>query len=169
MLLFDIRTAASKAVPVDGTLERDDAVWIDGDTRPAESVHVTGRLSPAGQGTLYFSGQLTGEATAECRRCLADARVPVTDDVHLVFAEAGTEGADDPDVYPLDAQSGSLDLRPAVREQWLLAAPAYALCREDCKGLCSTCGADLNAGPCSCQKAPDPRWAALSKLTTDRS
>jgi uncharacterized protein len=172
MLLFDIRTVLSKAVQVDGTLEADDAVWQDGDARPAASVHVTGRLSPAGQGTLYLSGHLDGEATAECRRCLADIAVPVADDVHLVFAEADAEGADDPDVYPLDPQTGSFDLRPAIREQWLLAVPAYALCREDCKGLCSACGANLNEGPCRCEPTPDPRWAALSKLGTqgtDRS
>lgn len=172
MLLFDIRTALTKAVQVEGSLEADDAVWQDGDARPAVSVQVTGRMSPAGQGTLYLSGHLAGEANAECRRCLADIAVPVADDVQLVFAEADAEGADDPDVYPLDPQAGSIDLRPAIREQWLLAVPAYALCREDCKGLCSTCGANLNEGPCRCEKTPDPRWAALSKLGTqgtDRS
>ncbi len=165
MLLFDIRTVTAKAVPVEGSLDRDEPVWQEGDARPIDAVHVTGRLSPAGQGTLYFSGHLAGEANAECRRCLADIAVPVADDVQLVFAEADAEGADDPDVYPLDPQAGSLDLRPAIREQWLLAVPAYALCREDCKGLCSTCGADLNEGPCTCDKQPDPRWAALAKLT----
>ena len=59
----------------------------------------------------------------------------------------------------------SLDLRPAVREEWLLAAPAFVLCREDCKGLCPRCGADLNEGPCSCTKTEiDPRWASLAAL-----
>ena len=43
-----------------------------------------------------------------------------------------------------------LDLRPSVREQWLLAVPSFVLCREDCKGLCPHCGADLNLGPCGC-------------------
>jgi uncharacterized protein len=39
------------------------------------------------------------------------------------------------------------------------------LCREDCKGLCQSCGADLNAGLCSCEQGEvDPRWAALAEL-----
>ena len=36
------------------------------------------------------------------------------------------------------------------------------LCSEDCKGLCSTCGADLNEGECGCSKGNiDPRWSQL--------
>lgn len=171
MLLFDLRDALRGAVPVDGALDREDPVWLAGDARPTDAVLVTGRLSPAGQGTLFFSGRLRGEARAECRRCLADITVPVAEDaVQLVFAEADAEGAEDPEVYPLDPQAGAIDLRPAVREQWLLAAPAYALCREDCRGLCPRCGRDLNAGPCGCGgAAPDPRWDALRHPTDPRS
>ena len=57
------------------------------------------------------------------------------------------------------SRATELDLRPALREQWLLHVPGYALCRDDCKGLCPTCGAELNAGPCDCASAAaDPRW-----------
>ncbi len=168
MLSYDIRSVEGKAVPVQGALTADDPVWQEGDVRPVGAVEVTGRLSAAGQGTLYFSGHLSGEAQAECRRCLADVVVPVSDEVAVVFAEADAEGADDPDVYPLDPQAGALDLAPAVREQWLLSVPAYVLCREECQGLCPTCGADRNAGPCACaEPTPDPRWAALRGLPKD--
>ena len=92
---------------------------------------------------------------------------PVSDDVHLIFVEAGEEEIDDPDVYVIDARARELDLRPAVREHWLLAAPAFALCREDCKGLCPTCGADLNAGPCDCPPLSDSRWDALRNARPD--
>jgi len=52
-----------------------------------------------------------------------------------------------------------------VREQILLALPSRRLCREECKGLCPTCGADLNAGRCDCeQREVDPRWSALAEL-----
>jgi len=143
-------------------------VWQEGDVRPSGPVQVTGRLSPAGRGTLYFAGQLQGMAQAECRRCLADVSVPVADEIQFVYAEAGAEGADEPDVYEFDPQAGSLNLAPAVREQWILAVPAFALCREDCQGLCPTCGADRNLGPCACSpKEPDPRWDALRALKKD--
>ena len=38
------------------------------------------------------------------------------------------------------------------------------LCREDCKGLCPTCGKNLNLGPCGCRKQTDPRFAVLEQL-----
>ena len=88
-----------------------------------------------------------------CRRCLADARAHIDDDSHVIFAEPENEDADDPDVYPLDPRARELDLRPAIREQWVLAAPSFAVCREDCRGLCPECGADLNAGLCRCRQS----------------
>ncbi len=67
-------------------------------------------------------------------------------------------------VYEGDA----VDLDELVREQILLALPTRTLCREECKGLCPECGANLNAGECDCaQKEIDPRWAALADLKKD--
>jgi uncharacterized protein len=89
----------------------------------------------------------------------------VSDEAHIIFAESGDDETDDPDVYRIDPQDRELDLRPALREEWLLAAPSYALCREECKGLCPRCGTDLNAGSCQCaEQGADPRWDALRKL-----
>jgi uncharacterized protein len=161
MLSFDIRALESKAVHVEGRLPADDPIWQDGDPRPAEPIRVSGRLSPAGAGRFYFSGRFEGATIAECRRCLTDVEATVGDDAHFIFAEPATDGADDPDVYPVDPRGKDLDLRPAVRELWLLAAPRYVQCREDCKGLCPKCGADLNAGPCGCTESTDARWDAL--------
>ena len=164
MLSFDIRSLASKAVHVDGTLSGDDPVWHEVDTRPSRSIHVVGRLSSAGTGRYYFSGRIEGEATEECRRCLTDVTVPVAEDVQLLFVDSDTEGADDPDVYVIDSRAHELDMRPAVREQWLLAVPAFVQCRDDCKGLCPTCGTNLNAGECDCPPATDSRWEALRSV-----
>ena len=165
MLSFDIRSLQEHAAAVDDELPADDPVWAQGDLRPASAVRVTGRLSSAGAGRFYWHGHIEGDVVLECSRCLADARAHVSDEAHLIFAERGDEDTDDPDVYKLDPNTAELDLRPAIREEWLLAAPTFALCREDCKGLCPRCGADLNAGPHRCaSEAADPRWDALRKL-----
>jgi len=166
MLSFDLRSLESHAVRIDAVLPTDDAVWLDDDVRPTTGVHVTGRLSAAGPGRFYFSGHLEGAARDTCRRCLTDVETPVADDLHLLFAESGGEDEelDDPDVYMIEARDYNLDLRSAMREQWLLAVPALVTCREDCKGLCVTCGADLNLGACGCAPMHDPRWEALRPL-----
>lgn len=164
MLSYDIRSLASKAVQVDGTLAADDPVWREDDVRPSRPVHVVGRLSAAGPDRYYFSGRLEGEAAAECRRCLTDVSVSVAEDVQLLFVESGTEGDDEPDVYVVDPRSNDLDMRPALREQWLLAVPTFVQCRDDCKGLCPTCGTDLNTGECDCAPATDSRWDTLRNV-----
>ena len=154
MLSFDIRSLTEHAVTVDDTLSPDDAVWLDGDPKPSEPLRVKGRLSSAGPDKFYWHGTIEGKVALECSRCLVDAGAHVSDEAHLIFAEAGAEGVeDDPDVFLLDDRNAELDLRPALREQWLLNVPGYALCREDCKGLCPKCGAELNLGPCECQSA----------------
>lgn len=171
MLSFDLRALGDRAVQVDAVLPADDPVWLEGDPRPTAGVRVTGRLSPAGDGRYYFSGHVDGQIGTECRRCLADVTAPVAEDVHVVFAEASdAEVNDDPDVFQLDPRSPDLDLRPVVREQWLLSAPAFVECRPDCPGLCPSCGADLNAGPCGCaDPGADPRWDALRGLRDERA
>jgi uncharacterized protein len=170
MLSFDIRSLSNHAVNVDDTLSTDDPVWEEGDPKPSAPLHVKGRLSAAGPGQYYWHGTLEGDVSMECRRCLGDASAHVSEDAHIIFAEAGTESVeDDPDVYLLDARATELDLRPALREQWLLNVPSYVLCREDCKGLCPTCGAELNLGPCNCAPASaDPRWEGLRKLREEQ-
>jgi uncharacterized protein len=165
MLSFDIRSLESHAVVVDEDLPATDPVWEEDDPKPDDAVHVTGRLSAAGPGRFYWHGKIDGNLTLECSRCLADAHAHVSDEAHLIFAEPGDEDTDDPDVYEVDPNALDLDLRPAIREQWLLAAPSFALCREDCKGFCPRCGADLNAGTHDCsQQEADPRWDSLRKM-----
>jgi len=79
-------------------------------------------------------------------------------DLNASFDENDTEQE------PFDGEQ--VDLGPSIREQLLLALPTIEpVCKDTCKGLCSTCGQDLNDKDCGhSQKAPDPRWAALGAL-----
>ena len=165
MLSFDIRSLESQAAHVDGLLAPDDAVWEDGDVRPSEPIRVEGRLSSAGPSRFYFSGRLTGGAEAPCRRCLTDVGVDIDEEAHFIFSSEGDDSTDDPDVYPFDPTAVTLDLRPAVREHWLLSVPGFVLCREDCRGLCASCGTDLNTESCDCAPvATESRWDALRAI-----
>jgi uncharacterized protein len=163
MLSFDIQALESKAAQLSTTLPATDPVWNDNDLRPTDGVHVEGRLSAAGDDRFYFSGHISGTVTLDCRRCLVDVDVQVKDDIHVIFAPTGdTTAEDDPDVFLYDAGARELDIRPAVRETWLLAAPAFAQCTPECKGLCPQCGIDLNTGTCDCvPEKLDSRWDAL--------
>ena len=134
MLSFDIRALDTKAAQVDGLLAPDDPVWQEGDPLPSEPVHATGRLSTAGPGKYFWSGAIEGALVMPCRRCLTDVTASVSEDVHLVFADADEDEADDPDVYPVDPRAAMLDLKPAVREQWLLNEGDLGALSTDCSG-----------------------------------
>ena len=165
MLSFDLRSLQERAAVVDAEIASDDPMWQPTDPHPAGPVRVTGRLSTAGAGRFYWHGRIEGKVALDCRRCLGETTAPVRDEVHIIFAEAGDP--DDPDVYAIDPGSWELDLRPAVREHWVLEAPGYALCRPDCKGLCPTCGTDLNVGDCGCTAVAQSRWHTLRKHRGD--
>lgn len=166
MLAFDRRSIEAKAAVVDDALSAEDSVWQASDPKPSRPLRVTGRLSAAGSGRFYWHGQVVGDMVLPCRRCLADTTVHVQDESHVIFAEAGSDETDDPDVQVLDERSTQIDLRPMFREQWLLNVPSYAVCREDCKGICPTCGKDLNEGACDCSASRDARWDALRRVQT---
>ncbi len=71
---------------------------------------------------------------------------------------------EEPDVFFID-EAHRLDLEDPMREYALLSIPMLPLCREDCKGLCPQCGANLNDGPCDCDtEQVDDRLAALKHL-----
>jgi len=93
----------------------------------------------------------------ECRRCLTEVRTDLDIDVDAAVFSTDPDAADHPDYYPLLARASHIEIRDVVREELALAAPTrLLLCRDDCAGLCLTCGADLNAGPCGCSAPAEP-------------
>ena len=132
---------------------------------------VRGGASRKGQ-VVRLRGEIRTEVELLCDRCAAPALRPlavefdasfIPQEVEAVKAENVELQAED---LGLAAYEGdAVDLDELVREQILLGLPLRHLCREDCKGLCQKCGADLNAGQCSCEEGEvDPRWAALAEL-----
>jgi uncharacterized protein len=151
-------------VEVSDQVASDDPLFDDVEVELGEPVLVSGRVSRAGLGRFYWKGRIATTVDTACRRCLTPTRVQVARAVEVVFTEdQDTEGASE---YVVPEGAWVIDLRDAVREELILAAEQYTLCREDCKGLCPTCGADLNENSCDCRPPPDPRWVALEALRT---
>jgi uncharacterized protein len=125
----------------------------------------------------FATGTFKGYLTVACSRCVNEVRLPIDEKLQVTFMPpsemptedepaAGEDGpevaAEDLDLFPFDGDK--IDLEPLFREQFILAIPFAPLCKEDCKGLCSQCGIDLNTGTCACEKPIDPRLAALKGL-----
>ena len=120
---------------------------------------------------VLIRGSVAGTMDLECSRCLDTFPFPFNTafETYLETAvERRTEAEKELAREDLDVQSlrdGSVDLRDIIAEQVHLAVPYKALCGEECRGLCSRCGVDLNGGDCSCEEAgSDPRWDALRDL-----
>jgi uncharacterized protein len=120
-------------------------------------VSVSGQLQATGAGEYLWRGSMHGTVQGECRRCLGDVRTALDIEVDAAIFSTDPEAADDADFYPLPERASHVDIRDVVREEMALAAPTgLLLCRDDCPGLCVSCGADLNAGPCGCSAPAEP-------------
>lgn len=105
-----------------------------------------------------------------CDRCLAENEMPVVVELDLLVeqtkpaAEEDERELEEDDLSVLRVLGEVLDTEDLVVEQVQLNIPMKPLCRPECKGLCASCGKDLNEGPCGCTPPTDPRWAALGAL-----
>lgn len=134
-------------------------------------VEWTGDLQRFGRDVICRGTARTG-VVQSCSRCLRDVNIDLEVETTFTFVPESPRElqeeeieveSQDPDFYYY--QEGRLNLRNPVRDSLIMALPLQPVCREDCKGLCSSCGADLNEGACDCsQETYDPRWEALTQL-----
>ncbi len=155
--------------------------------------HFTGNLTRFGRKVLV-RGKFSVPMAGACRRCVKP--VSSTEPTELIRTyvprddrslephgkrakreaaridqdEEGASASFDPETVDEEVYDGKdIDLGAAIREQILLALPPAPLCREDCMGLCATCGKDLNEGECGCGRAAhDPRWDALKAVQLEK-
>jgi uncharacterized protein len=150
--------------------ELDDEQLDLGDGRKVRPIKGNVRLTRTQNGVLA-DANVWGEIQIECGRCLTE----VTQPLEFPFSEeyyqtvvvntgAALPKPEEPDVFLID-ETHKLDLGEAMREYALLSVPMLPLCREDCKGLCPECGANLNDEECGCDtEQADERLAVLKQL-----
>ncbi|MGI5970862.1 MAG: YceD family protein [Oscillospiraceae bacterium] len=109
-------------------------------------------------GVLELSMTVSAVMSCVCDRCAAEFEKPV--ELKLDATVSEQSDGDSPDIIPLEGDL--VDLDEAARTAFILSMDSKTLCKPDCKGLCPTCGADLNKGPCSCKPEIDPRLAKLA-------
>ena len=160
--------SAVSGLPIRAVLERPDDDPEAGSARAEVDLYIE-------DDNVFMRGQLTGNVQVACSRCVGVADLAVEEALTVTFLPASQlaekdededddeDGPDDLDVFPYTGEE--VDLEPLFREQIVLAIPFAPLCDPECKGLCPSCGTDLNTQSCSCQiKIMDPRWSALEKL-----
>ncbi len=124
------------------------------------------RLESVMEGVLV-SGTARAPLAGECARCLDAIGGELTVDIQELYAypDRVRDDAEADDEEHL-VEDDLIDLEPALRDAAVLALPQAPLCRDDCPGLCSECGARLADDPAHKHDIIDPRWAALAELRT---
>ena len=127
-----------------------------------EDVEVNGIVRNIG-GVLELEADVTGTLHTSCARCMKPVQEAFDAKVSETLMQEGAQAELDQDVILFSGYSLSVD--EIVLNSILVSMPVRYLCKEDCKGLCPTCGKDLNDGGCGCSSdVVDPRFEVLSKL-----
>lgn len=169
-MIIDLAKLEDSRIPFDFSVAPDEIdldferVVLKGD------VHVTGEVIQR-IAQIDVIGRLDAEAEIGCMRCLEPIRTPIDVDFNVSYVTPENFASDherevDASDLDIDILAGEdLDLKEIVREQVLLNLPQQVFCRDDCKGLCTQCGANRNLIDCKCnEKEIDPRWSALKNL-----
>lgn len=147
----------------------DETMDIAEDLRLAAPINGEVRLSRTGR-SILAQAHLTTAIEGACSRCLASVVAPI----EVEIEEEALPSIDIDSGQPIDFDEErdalwlddhhELDLAEPVREAISLAEPITLLCRPDCRGLCLTCGIDLNSvtDHSHIEDAVDPRLAALA-------
>ncbi|MCW2811533.1 MAG: hypothetical protein JWP61_1991 [Friedmanniella sp.] len=154
------RAGAMKVVQASVDAPADLGVTVIG-VPPGSPIELDLRLESVVEGVLV-SGTATVALRGECVRCLTEISDELEIDVQELFVYPGSEATED---EASRLEGDLIDLEPLLRDEVVLDLPFQPLCREDCAGLCTVCGADLNADPQHDHEAPtDSRWDKLRGL-----
>jgi len=125
---------------------------------------------------VYLKGAVMTSVAASCSRCLDTLSYPIDSDLKSHFVPSHDRYTSERDVElhasDIDAEvyeNQQIDLTQSIRDSILLAVPFMCLCKENCKGICSRCGKNLNQGLCNCENESftDPRMESL-KIFKDK-
>ena len=154
MIAFSLSRLEKENIRLEGAEPPEFIVLAEGDPFTVSgAVSYALDISKVSGGALV-SGEVETEVSGECGRCLAPVTRKVATGAFQFFVEtpAGMEVC---------------DISDEVRTEITLALPMNLVCRDDCRGLCPGCGADLNREKCSCkpeQSRGSGVWDALDGL-----
>lgn len=161
--LSPLLSTEGKVLKLSVPIERD-TVSAYGMTYPfVRKAPVELTLANTGKKQIRLEARLDVTIAMFCDRCLAD--VDKTFQIEIL-REFDLEKTDEERREELDEiaylEGNALDVDSMVCEEVLVELPMKVLCKDDCKGICRKCGANLNDGACGCDTAElDPRMAKI--------
>ena len=119
----------------------------------------------------YFcQAKINAEVEIECARCLESFVTEIDTETDFIACsqyeyEKNKDVADNEDYLFFEGGGLTVDLSSIFGQAIILAISLKPLCSDECRGLCSSCGINLNEKQCECKKENiDPRWEKLKEL-----
>lgn len=134
-----VENEESWSVTVDDPVEFDYQTFVF--TAP---VDVTAVVSWVDTGILSVKIKVSTKISGKCVRCLCDTELAISDNLLYLYKSRGKSEEGDEMVVEVGAFGSTLDISEQVWECLILLLPSRLLCKEDCRGLCPSCGANLN-------------------------
>jgi len=115
----------------------------------------------------YCHGRAAVPVEEECSRCLNPFDAELSGNFSFIIrtSEGKNPAADEEDILYTKGNEPVVELNDIIRETLLLSLPLKPLCSEECRGLCPSCGVNLNEETCDCRnEESDERWEGLKDL-----
>lgn len=168
-MFFHIRDLEVRAGRFDVELAPGEIEFFDPKLRQSGPLKAEGKveLVTGSIGEIRVKGHISVAMEADCDRCLEPARYPLDANFELFYRPVTEPASHEIAIDDSEAEIGfyerdGIELNDVLREYILLALPMQRICRQDCKGICPSCGQNRNQKDCGCQaEAVDDRWASL--------
>ena len=164
--LSDITDSEGKHIQLQLDLDLDKISFQMGDYPILEKTPIELGITNTGNKVLELKGIGSVTVGIPCDRCLEQVAVKIPYEIEQKLDMKKSDAERVQDLDENDYLTGmDLDVDRLVYLEVLMSWPLKVLCREDCKGICSRCGKNLNKGSCGCAEEPkDPRMAAISDI-----
>ena len=118
---------------------------------------------------IRLQAEISAEGMFVCDRCLDNFEWQIAKNYSMVYITGDRSTVDlkkEEEIQVISSDMSYIDLDEDVRQYILLGVPQKLLCREECLGICPTCGVNRNNKECMCKvQNTDPRWDELKKLS----
>ena len=119
--------------------------------------------------TILMTGSVQSVVCLPCSRCLVNHEIKLTTDIDLALKVTKAESIEDEaqlEDNEIPVRGPEIELSDIIFQEILLDIPMKPLCREDCPGICPSCGFARGSDQCKCDsgKQVDPRWQELKKI-----
>ena len=161
--MLDLKKLLEGAVPsIDFSLSFEDCGFVDNAVSGVAKAHgVINNHS----GVILLDGIVKPDLNVSCARCGREFNYSVPFELKAKITDKLANEDEEEFVLLTD---NLLDIEELVRSALILELPTRYLCKDDCKGLCSKCGCDLNKGNCNCDLTErDSRWDVLKDYLSD--